>query len=246
MSKTMYGATDVTVAARDADGYVLFLQTGTNQWVVAGPAAWRVWQALERGLNVQDAVVAAAGSTDTAGVSAHLEPALPELARAGILTGRRPAPPAERLRSILAGGAPAPRRESVDSLDRRDGESARVTLAAAAGFALALVLRLLPFRLRLEVLISVRRCRPRRPGLAETRRLAAAVKRIASRWPGSADCLEQSMASFLAGALRRAAPEWCLGGSIEGASYHAWVQAGDVAVDHAPQDGAEFMTMLRV
>jgi hypothetical protein len=131
--------------------------------------------------------------------------------------------------------------------DASDSVPARTLLAAALGFAIAiLMIWLLPFRLRLRVMVAVRRACPHRPSLDDTTRLAAAVGRMARRHHGWADCLEQSTATFFAGALLGAAPRWCIGAETVGSIQHAWVGSADgVAVDHA-ESGLSPVAMLEI
>jgi hypothetical protein len=134
--------------------------------------------------------------------------------------------------AILARDEAPPLRVSVDA---SDSVPTRTAIAAAVGFGIALLLTwLLPFRLRLRVMLAVRRARPERPPLQGTRQLVAAVKRVAALYPGWADCLEQSIGAFFAGALLGAPPGWRFGAETVGHSEHAWaVSAEGVAVDHS-------------
>jgi hypothetical protein len=250
-----FGAIDSTVTWTDTHDQTLFLQIRTGQWFVGNAVYTALWDGLEEGRALDTAIanLAKAGA-DPVQVRRDVERDLPGLLRAGILTRRRPGSPPQRLQAIVGDETQPGRREWVDSTDRIPR---RVAMVGAVGFMAAMLLKPLPFRMQLEVLMAIRRACPLRPGLSDTRRLATAVKRAARWYPGRAECLEQSMGAFVAGALLRAAPSWCIGGRIVAASddgwaldpsapRHAWVESSDrTPVDYAEQD-ARSVTMLRV
>ncbi len=243
-----YGATDRTFSATDDEHNILFLQLRTGQLAGGNSPVAHVWEEFERepGLDLEGAIAAAAARTgiDPAELRAQMQGLIRTLRSAGVLTTRPPGEPPRRLRAILADETSQPKlREPADlgaSVPRR------VAIAGAIGLLIALALQRLPFWVQLEILIAIRRARAQRPALSDTRRLAAAVKRTARRYPGRAECMEQSMAAFIAGALLGAAPDWCHGGSLLDDSYHAWVQAESIAVDYTDQYGVSLTTMIRL
>jgi hypothetical protein len=243
-----YGATDRTFVAIDDGHNILFLQVRTGRLAGGNANVASVWEQFEEnpGVDLDGAIAAAAEQigmhpsvlrAQVRGTAAHL-------ISDGILTTRRPGPPPRRLRAILADESAQPARREPADPDQR--VPARVAIAGAVALAIALVLKRLPFWVQLEILAAIRRVRPQRATLSDTRRLAAAVKRAARRCPGRVECLEQSMGAFIAGALLAAAPDWCHGGSLLQDTYHAWVQADDTAVDYTDQYGVELTTMICV
>jgi hypothetical protein len=245
---TFYGATDRTLVAEDGDGNILFLQLRTGRLAGGNGNVAAVWMEFERtpGIELDSAITAAATriGMDRGQLGAQMEKPLAVLMKDGIITTRPPGSPSPRLRAIVADEADQPaRREPADDEMR---VPRRVAIAAAAGLAIALVLKPLPFWAQLQILLTIRRLRPRRAGLTETRLLAAAVKRAARHCPGPTECLEQSLGTFIAGALTGAPPDWCHGGSLMTDTYHAWVQAGRTAVDYTDQcqDGASLVTFI--
>ncbi|MGW1837729.1 lasso peptide biosynthesis B2 protein [Streptomyces sp. NPDC002067] len=105
-------------------------------------------------------------------------------------------------------------------------------LAAAAGFALALILLRLPvgkagrFRYTVSGARIARRAgrRPLNPAQAEA--LVDAVRHTARLWPGRAACMETSLGTVLAAALMGRRLNWCLGArfSPPPVEYHAWAE----------------------
>jgi hypothetical protein len=246
-----YGATDRTLAAIDADGNILFLALRTGRFTGGNQNVAYVWTEFERtpGIDLDGAIAATASrlGMDTGELHAQMVRPVRVLRSGGVLTTRPPGSPAARVTAIRADEAAQPaQREAADA-----GATVpmRVLIAGATGLAIALVLTRLPFWVQLEILMAIRRRRPQRPGLPQTRRLAAAVKRAARRFPGRTECMEQSQAVFIAGALvLGAAPDWCHGSSLLTDTYHAFVQAGDTAIDYTNQygRGGSLITMIRL
>jgi hypothetical protein len=245
-----YGATDRTISALDGGQNILFLQLRTGRLAGGNSTVACVWEELERnpGIDLDGAIAAAAAriEIDPRELGAQMERPIAVLRRDGILTTRLPSDPPPRLRGIVAGETDQPtRREPADS-DQAIPRS--IAVVGAVGLAIALLMRMLPFWIQLEILIAIRRARPRRPPLTDTRRLAGAIKRAARYYPGVVECLEQSIAAFIAGALLGAAPDWCHGGSLQNDAYHAWVQSSDTAIDYTNQyqGGSALITMIRL
>lgn len=233
MPVTYYGAIHETIARIDSDDCILFLQAKTNCWGAGDPAIAEVWKQLATGIDLDAAITAAAeGWVDRQVLSTDVERQLPDLVASGILTTEPPGRPSSLLSRIAAAGQPA-RRESAEAHPR---PPARVRIVGGVGLVLALMLKALPLWWQLHLLAAVRRKRPARPGLEVSRQLAHAVTRAARYYPGWADCLEQATGAFLAGALLGAPPDLCIGGHLASDTYHAWVQAEHVAIDHIRQD----------
>jgi len=245
-----FGATDRTLAVVDDDHNILFLQLRTGRLAGGNSLVASVWEHFEQnpGVDLEGAIAAVAqrNGTEPAELSAQMHEPVAVLRRDGIITTRPPGEPPARIQAIRASETAQPtRREAADP----DGSvPRRFTIAAAIGLTISIAVGWLPFWLQLEILIAVRRLRPKRPGLAGTQRLADAVARAARRYPGRTECLEQSIAAFVAGALLGAAPDWCHGGSLLSDTYHAWVQADRVAIDYTDQyqDGVLLTTMIRL
>ncbi len=99
-------------------------------------------------------------------------------------------------------------------------------LAAAAGFALALVLLRLPFRHTVRAARLARRVGRRHLAPARAESLVGAVRHTARLWPGRAACMETSLGSVLAAALLGRRLTWCLGARFAPppVEYHAWAE----------------------
>jgi hypothetical protein len=99
-------------------------------------------------------------------------------------------------------------------------------LAAAAGFALALVLLKLPFRHTVRAVRLTRRLGRRDLDTARAEALVGAVRHTARWWPGRAACMETSLGAVLAAALLCRRLDWCLGARFAPppVEYHAWAE----------------------
>ncbi|MFT2019106.1 lasso peptide biosynthesis B2 protein [Streptomyces sp. 796.1] len=100
----------------------------------------------------------------------------------------------------------------------------RERLAAAAGFALALVLLRLPFRHTVRAVRLARRPGRRELEAAQATAVVSAVRHTARWWPGRAACMETSLGAVLAAALLGRRLDWCLGCRFAPppVEYHAW------------------------
>ncbi|MBW1603401.1 lasso peptide biosynthesis B2 protein [Streptomyces sp. JJ66] len=99
-------------------------------------------------------------------------------------------------------------------------------LAAAFGFALALVLLRLPFRHTVRATCLARRVGRRPLASARAEALVGAVRHTARWWPGRAACMETSLGAVLAAALLGRRLTWHLGARFAPppVEYHAWVE----------------------
>ncbi|MFJ8589650.1 lasso peptide biosynthesis B2 protein [Streptomyces sp. NPDC093595] len=124
----------------------------------------------------------------------------------------------------------------------------RHQVAAQAGFALAVaLLRCTPIR----VAIAVARAASRLPGrpatIGQAQSLHAAVRRAARPWPGRAACLEESLASYFAGALTGRRTRWVLGARFFPHGAHAWIEAEGAVIGQAEEDRVwPYVPVLRV
>ena len=156
-----YGAIHETIAALDDDGYILLLQVRAGQWCTGNPAIAEVWKQLEHGIELDAAIAAAAnGWVSRDQLDADIQRQLPKLVRAGILSTDPPADQVSRLSEIVADAQPT-RRVPADGELR---QPPRIMIAGAVGFVLAIMLKVLPFWWRVQLLFAVRRVRPNRPG----------------------------------------------------------------------------------
>ncbi|MEU8723501.1 lasso peptide biosynthesis B2 protein [Streptomyces antimycoticus] len=98
--------------------------------------------------------------------------------------------------------------------------------AAAAGFALALVLLRLPIRFTFRAVRWARRVGRRPLTAAQADVLVTAVRHAGRLWPGRAACMETSLGAVLAAALLGRHLNWCLGVrfSPPPVEYHAWAE----------------------
>jgi hypothetical protein len=244
----IYAATDRTFVTLDSDRNILFLQLRTGRLTGANAQVAEVWQEFEQcpGIDLDRAIVAAAEriGMDPATLRSQMRGPVSVLLKDGILTTRPPAVPPRRIVAILAGETAQPERR--EPANPRETVPGRVAIASAMGLSIMLILKRLPFWVQLEILMAIRRALPQHATVAQTRQLAAAVNRAARWCPGRTECLEQSIAAFIGGALLGAPPYWCHGGSLLNDLYHAWVQAEDTAIDYTDQYGGSITTMIRL
>jgi Transglutaminase-like superfamily len=241
----MYGATHRFIALADSDGWVVFLDIKKGQWYVGNPSFWAVWEHLEMGLDLENAVKLAAGTRiPLETLQGDIERQTPRLEQLGILATRWK-PPGKAARRVLADGPPASARVSVKQAEA-DSPSGYVT-AAIVGFSIAIMLQRVPFWLKLRIIRASRRLRPQRPTLESTTQLVRAVSHIARRHKGMAECLEISLGAFLAGTMLGKAPTWCIGAHTNPLRCHAWLEVDGTAVDsaHGASD-RRYRAMIRV
>lgn len=93
----------------------------------------------------------------------------------------------------------------------------------------------LPFRYQMAALRQLRRSCAREATTEEAAAARDGVLWAAWWFPGRAACLEISMATVVACALRRRAIEWHLGVTVTPPSSHAWVTAQGVPVGEAAE-----------
>lgn len=113
------------------------------------------------------------------------------------------------------------------TMTRQNNEKIPVKLRdypiAIGGFALALVLKQLPFAQRINTLRAINRYWARRPSYeASGVRTLAAVQRVASVYVGKAACLEISTAAVLGEALKRRQMNLTIGVATDPDTFHAW------------------------
>lgn len=108
---------------------------------------------------------------------------------------------------------------------------------AMGGFAMALALRPLSFARQVDVLTKLhqRWCR-KSANVVEVERTLAAAHRISAVYLGRAACLELSLATVLAAALKRQKVDLVLGARTEPDSFHAWPEVGGVPIRTAADE----------
>jgi hypothetical protein len=243
-----YGATNNVIALPDQDGYLLMVHLTRGQWMIAEPDLAAIWAQLEQGLELHDAIRAAARESDVdlGLMQEALEQQLPTLIANGMLAERWRGP--GRLgRAVCVRGPSTATRTTASAVDATG--SLRYRIAASLGLTIAVALARAPRSWHLRLLIAIRRIRRQRPTLQGTTKLVATVLRAAERRPGWAECFEISQAAFVAGAILGEAPAYCVGAQFTNElplSIHMWLEADGTAVDHADQHGRRYQALIRI
>jgi hypothetical protein len=165
-----------------------------------------------------------------------MRPVIENLDRCGMLSKRRRQPWKRTAGLVVIDASPT----KAMTADGEPVDDAPYKLAAAAGFATALILlrllRLLrlPFWVVLCVARAGRYVARREPSQSTAEQLVSAVKHQARRFP-KAKCLEISLGAFFAGVLVGQAPRWCVGVLSRPPEPHAWIETLDTAIDSEPQ-----------
>ncbi|WP_129840833.1 lasso peptide biosynthesis B2 protein [Streptomyces sp. RFCAC02] len=216
MTPTLY-----TAALPGGGAAVMDVRAGRGRWQHLNATAARLWELLADGddpaLAVEHLVAAfAEQGADPAAVRTDLSLLLEQLRALGLLSG------------TAAEAASVPTEVTVrpalpEETRLRVGERA----AGAAGLVLALILlRCAPVRTSIAVGRAVARLPLHPAGPDRADRLFAAVRRAGRAWPGRVACLEESLACYLAAALRGRGVAWVIGARTAPAGAHAWNEAG--------------------
>lgn len=115
--------------------------------------------------------------------------------------------------------------------------------ATIGGFVALLALRLLPLHRTLTLVRLIRRITPIPAQHTDAVRAVRACRILARRYPGRAACLELSLATVLAAAVRGRHVDWCIGCRFDPCQSHAWVEAEGMAVEEPT--GTPFHTTVR-
>ncbi|MFP1629844.1 lasso peptide biosynthesis B2 protein [Streptomyces sp. 5K101] len=201
---------------------------GRGQWRFLDPISTELWQRIVAGTPTADAIDTLTRSWAARG--ADSQTVRTDLTRvADDLTKRRLLTPA-----AVADPSPRPARVRVA---RHQPSTFPARLAAHTGLALALtLLRCLPLRLTLTLARTARRMPGRPASLTRAEALHAAVRQAARGWPGRAACLEESLATLLAGALTGQRMHFVLGATFLPHGAHAWNEADGHIIGQAPED----------
>lgn len=199
---------------------VMDVRAGRGRWQHLNATAALLWKRLLDGAGPEQAAAELAASFTAAGADpalvrddlAALIGQLRELGLVDARTAPAPEPDPVRVRTAL------PEDASLGAADRAAGA---VALAAAL-----LMLRCAPIRFSLAAARAAARLplRPAAPSRADA--LFAAVRRAGRAWPGRVACLEESLACYLAAALRGRAVAWVIGARTAPAGAHAWNETG--------------------
>lgn len=209
---------------------VMDVRTGRGRWRHLNPTAALLWKRLAHGADPARAVDEVtdrftAQGADPATVRADLAALLGQLRELGLLS-TSPAPPLEPHDPPVRTALPPGQRLSF--ADRAAGA---VALAAAL-----LLLRTTPIRISIGAGRAVARL-PLRPATPERAdQLFAAARRAGRAWPGRAACLEESLACYLAAALRGHGVHWVIGARRAPAGAHAWTEADGHVIGQEPED----------
>lgn len=125
--------------------------------------------------------------------------------------------------------------------------TAPATAAGLAALALALlVLRCLPLRAALAAATAIG-CLGIRPA-SESAALGAiaSCQRAADWYPGRAACLENSLAAFIALALRGYRADWCIGCRFGPAEAHAWIETASGPAGLPDRPGRPLHVTVRI
>ncbi|MDN3060066.1 lasso peptide biosynthesis B2 protein [Streptomyces sp. SRF1] len=218
--------------ARLADGgaAVMDVRTGRGRWQHLNSTAALLWHRVTEGTTPEQAAKELTATftdvgADPDGVRADLDALVGQLRELGLLSGpAAPAPEHDVMQVRRALPADTP-------LGAADRAAAALALAAAL-----LLLRCAPIRASLAVARAVARLPLRPAGPEQADRLFAAVRRAASAWPGRAACLEESLACYVAAALRGRSVAWVIGARNAPASAHAWNETSGQVIGQDPGD----------
>lgn len=120
-------------------------------------------------------------------------------------------------------------------------------LIGLAAFTLAIVLlRCLPFRATLAIARAFKRLGRRPASKADAKRAIISRDWAAHHFPGRAACLETSLATFLAAALRGRSVDWLIGCRFAPAESHAWVEAGSDPIGEPDLPDRPFHVTVRI
>ncbi|MER6917148.1 lasso peptide biosynthesis B2 protein [Streptomyces sp. NPDC000594] len=209
---------------------VMDIRKGRGRWRHLNASAAHLWRDVTEGMPLDRAVERLAVRLEAQGAEpttlwADLDALTGQLAETGLLTADTapPLPPENRtIRTPLPPGTP------LTGADRSAGFLGLLT-------ALTL-LRCSPFRTTVGTARALGHL-GRTPATADqTDRLFHAVRHFARLWPGRAACLEESLAVYLAAALRGLQVTWVLGARTAPAAAHAWVEAEGEVIGQDPAD----------
>ncbi|MFE2938488.1 lasso peptide biosynthesis B2 protein [Streptomyces sp. NPDC059255] len=209
---------------------VMDTRTGRGHWQHLNPTAALLWHRVTEGTRPERAAEDLTATfiregADPAVVRADLNTLVGQLRELGLLSGpAAPAPDPARIQIRPA----LPPDEPLGAADRAAG---LVALAAAL-----LLLRCAPIRTSIAAARLVARLplHPADPERAD--HLFAAVRRAARAWPGRAACLEESLACYLAAALRGRGVTWAIGARTAPAGAHAWNETSGTVIGQEPGD----------
>jgi hypothetical protein len=125
--------------------------------------------------------------------------------------------------------------------------TAPTTATGFAALALALLmLRCLPLRAALAAAAAIG-CLGIRPASEPAALDAIASCQRAARWyPGRAACLENSLAAFIALALRGYRADWCIGCRLGPAEAHAWIETASGPAGEPDRPGRPLHVTVRI
>lgn len=123
--------------------------------------------------------------------------------------------------------------------------SAKVTGFAALTLALQM-LRCLPLRVVLAVATVIGRLGIRPAAEPVALDAIASCQRAARWYPGRVACLENSLAAFIALALRGHRADWCIGCRLGPAEAHAWIETFFGPVGEPDRTGRPLHVTVRI
>jgi Transglutaminase-like superfamily len=208
---------------------IMDIRTWRGQWRHLNTTAAHLWHQLTDGVSEQQALDDLAN--DFSGQGAD-----PELVRRDLVAL------ADQLRALRldvpAAPAPEPGRPVIHlALDVATVPPAADRAVAMVGLAAALaLLSCAPIRFSIAVGRVLARLPHRSATPEEADLLFAAVRRVGRWWPGRVACLEESLACYLAAALRGRGVCWVIGARTAPAGAHAWTEVDGQVIGQDPAD----------
>lgn len=129
---------------------------------------------------------------------------------------------------------------------RLDATTLMTITGLAALTAALLMLRCLPLRMVLISATAIGRLGTHPAAEPIALDAVASCQRAARWYPGRAACLENSLAAFIALALRGYRADWCIGCRLGPAEAHAWIETASGPVGESVRPGRPLHVTVRI